>query len=269
MIMLRFKRKRKIRDFFNLNKSINSIANKNIIYCDEKNRLSDVIELMFLSGYRRIPIVSKNNLLKGLATSVDILDIFLKKRISLYTPISKVMKRDIYVLENKHNLKRVVELFKTYRRGGYPVIKEKKVISIVTDFDFLKNIDKPTGISIEEMMVYKPIFAKENYNIRDVANMMVKGGFRRLPIVRDGILVGIVTPYDVLKYLKNKRFRGFKKDETKIKEIMSKNPLFVEPEQDVFDVVKIMKENRIGGVPVTEEHELVGIITERDILEAI
>ena len=47
----------------------------------------------------------------------------------------------------------------------------------------------------------KPFFVREDYPIFDVAKIMVRGPYRRLPVVKDGILTGIVTPYDILKYL--------------------------------------------------------------------
>jgi CBS domain-containing protein len=268
--MLNFRRKRRIKGFFDMKKSVASIARKSVVYCPKDTKISDVLDVMFSSGFRRIPIVSRNRELAGLATAVDFLNyLYGRGRTPLNVPVGRVMEKKVYALDRKHNIGRAVELFKTYRRGGYPVLNGKKLEGMVTDFDFLKQIYRPVTAAVSELMVHKPIVTRESHSVREAAHMIVKGGFRRLPVVRDGILVGVVTPYDILVHLKDMRFRGYKKDRAKVKEIMRENPFHIEPESNVFDAIKLMKDRMIGGLPVTEDHEVVGIITERDILEAI
>lgn len=268
--MLNLRRKRRIKGFFKMGRPVATIAGKSVVYCPKGTKVSDVLDLMFSSGFRRIPIVSRRKELIGLATTVDFLKYFYSKgRVSLNTPVEKVMEKKVYVLDRKHNIGNAVKLFKTYRRGGYPVLNEGKLDSFITDFDFLKQIYRPAFADVSDLMVHKPIVTKENHLVKDAAHMMVKGGFRRLPVVRDGILVGIITPYDILAHLKDRRFRGYKKDRAKVKQVMRENPFHIEPESNAFEAIKLMKDKMIGGLPVTEDHEVIGIITERDVMEAI
>jgi len=51
------------------------------------------------------------------------------------------------------------------------------------------------------------------------------------------------------------------------KEIMTKNPIAVSPEDKIEEVTKILLENKISGVPVVDEnHHVVGIVSEKDLM---
>jgi len=54
-----------------------------------------------------------------------------------------------------------------------------------------------------------------------------------------------------------------------VKEYMTKNPVFLTPNEDVKDAFDLLLENRIRQAPVLEEGELVGIVTDRDLRMAI
>ena len=56
---------------------------------------------------------------------------------------------------------------------------------------------------------------------------------------------------------------------TRLDKIEGKNIVTVEPLTRLGDLCEILRDNRIGGVPVVKNNELKGIITEKDILKAI
>ncbi len=90
---------------------------------------------------------------------------------------------------------------------------------------------------------------------------MWKGGFRRVPVVQDDQLVGIITDRDLRENLG-------RLDRTTIGESMTENPLTVTPETTLEDAAQTMLKNKIGGLPVIKEGKVVGIITASDILRA-
>ena len=55
-------------------------------------------------------------------------------------------------------------------------------------------------------------------------------------------------------------------DIMKVKEMMSKTVMSVDPDTSVIDIAKIMKDNNIGSVPVVKGNKVIGIITDRDIV---
>jgi acetoin utilization protein AcuB len=90
---------------------------------------------------------------------------------------------------------------------------------------------------------------------------MQKGGFRRLPVVSDGQLVGIVTDRDMREHA------GYL-DRTEVKAVMSKKLFTVSPVTTVEVAAQLMLKQKIGGLPVVEKSRLVGMITTSDILQA-
>jgi CBS domain-containing protein len=55
----------------------------------------------------------------------------------------------------------------------------------------------------------------------------------------------------------------------KVRDIMNPNVVFCKPDNTVREAAKILKENNISGVPVIEGDELVGIISEGDLLKLL
>ncbi|MFH8086988.1 MAG: CBS domain-containing protein [Candidatus Aenigmatarchaeota archaeon] len=55
----------------------------------------------------------------------------------------------------------------------------------------------------------------------------------------------------------------------KVKDVMSKNVITVSPEQSIMEVIKILAESKVSGLPVVKEGKIVGIITEADILDLV
>lgn len=55
----------------------------------------------------------------------------------------------------------------------------------------------------------------------------------------------------------------------KVKDVMNPNVVFCKPDDTVREVAKILKENNISGVPVIEDEELVGVVSEGDLLKLL
>jgi CBS domain-containing protein len=55
----------------------------------------------------------------------------------------------------------------------------------------------------------------------------------------------------------------------KVKDVMNPNVVFCKPDDTVREIAKILKENDISGVPVLEGEELVGIVSEGDLLKLL
>jgi CBS domain-containing protein len=113
-------------------------------------------------------------------------------------------------------------------------------------------------------------------SVADAYNMMMTYSIRRLPVVDQGKLVGIVTLGDLrearpspatslsiyeLNYLLAK---------LTIEQVMTHNPYTVTPDTPVKDVAVLMLEHKVGGLPVVNEEGCpVGIITESDIFRML
>jgi acetoin utilization protein AcuB len=88
---------------------------------------------------------------------------------------------------------------------------------------------------------------------------MTAGRFRRLPVVQDGALVGILTDRDIRRHV------GME-ERTQVVAAMTEHPLTVTPFITVEETVRLMLKHQISGLPVVEDEQLVGIITTSDVL---
>lgn len=272
-------KKLEMRRFIDIKKPAIDIASTSLVTCGDLDKLRKVISL-FLERYRKIPVVKKaTGHFRGMITMTDILsllgagekyDIFLRHRFDLNMRIDDIMTTAIHIFDRKNTIEKALEVFKHEERGTYPITYKKELIGIISDWDFAKQIGEETGIVVQEIMTRKPMAIKQNYTVFDVAKMMCRGGSRRLPVVEKNIVVGIVTPRDIVQHLdKNMKLAELRREKTRIGDIMNKNVLTTTPDVDIYEAVKIMKTNRVGGLPVVEDENLIGIITERDIVNSL
>jgi acetoin utilization protein AcuB len=114
---------------------------------------------------------------------------------------------------------------------------------------------------IGKLMTYGAITVSSHDTLRRAATLMEDGGFRRVPVVDNDKLVGIISDRDV-------RAHAGYLDSTRVTAAMTGDPKTVTPKMSVEDAARLMIEHKIGGLPVVEEGKLVGIITTTDVLKA-
>ncbi len=129
---------------------------------------------------------------------------------------------------------------------------------------------------VKEWMSEDPIVLDENASIMKAVQIMKEHGIRRIPVVRQNKLVGIVTDRDIREATPSKATAldvhelYYLLSEIKVKDIMTPNPITIHPEQTVEYAAVIMLENRISGLPVIDdEGHVVGIITQTDIFKVL
>ncbi|MEK6766760.1 MAG: CBS domain-containing protein [Planctomycetota bacterium] len=117
----------------------------------------------------------------------------------------------------------------------------------------------------KEMMNKIVTAASRKTNGRDLAAKLLSGMYSGLPVVDEGRVVGVVTEFDLLKAVKEG------KDLQKIiaEDIMSKEPICVEENTHVDEIIKIMTEQNIIRVPVVRNGTLIGVISRCDILNSL
>jgi len=97
---------------------------------------------------------------------------------------------------------------------------------------------------------------------------------RHIPIVENGKLVGILTDRD-LKRVMPSPLTGADEEQfeyvaetTHVKQIMTRSPMTISPDAPLKDAVRLLCEKKFGALPVVQGEQLVGIITETDMLRA-
>jgi acetoin utilization protein AcuB len=98
-------------------------------------------------------------------------------------------------------------------------------------------------------------------SVAEALKLMQDHGVRHLPVVEDGLLVGLVTDID----LRTAYFASLL-EEIKVRDVMTHDPIVVQAGDTVFQAARVIHQNKLTGMPVVENSRLVGIITLADIL---
>jgi len=114
---------------------------------------------------------------------------------------------------------------------------------------------------VRQRMTRNPVTVAPKAMLSTAREKMTAGKFRRVPVVQDGVLVGILTDRDLRQYV------GVE-ERTRIEAAMTETPLTVAPTLTVEEATQLMLKHQISGLPVLESGQLVGIITTSDILKA-
>jgi acetoin utilization protein AcuB len=111
-------------------------------------------------------------------------------------------------------------------------------------------------------MTHNPVVASLEDKLSTVEAKMREGDFRAVPVVKDDAVVGIITDRDL------RRLTGML-DTTRVKEAMSENIITITANTPVNEAARLLRQRKIGGLPVVEDGKLVGMITVTDVLEAL
>ena len=133
--------------------------------------------------------------------------------VSMSLKLEDVMVKDLIGIEVKVSVKKAVELMNEYEIGCLIVMKRGKLAGIVTERDMVKRIllesKDPEKIKVNEIMSKPVIVGKPQMSIEDAVKLMFNRNIKKLPVVDDNHLVGLVTLTDlvrseqIIKMLKN------------------------------------------------------------------
>jgi CBS domain-containing protein len=128
---------------------------------------------------------------------------------------------------------------------------------------------------IADWMSRPPLLARPTTTLADARRMMEHCHVRRLAVVQDGRLVGIVTWGDLraaqpsaATTLSVYEWRALLSQAT-IAECMTRDPITIAPDATALEAAQQMLEHKIGGLPVLECGRVVGMITESDLFRLL
>jgi CBS domain-containing protein len=128
---------------------------------------------------------------------------------------------------------------------------------------------------VREIMMGSPVTLKPGDTL-DLANDVISlGRIRHIPVVDDGRLVGLLSERDLIGAAATTIFGLKQKSKSAllksflIKDVMKKKLITVKPDTPIKDAARLMKEKKIGCLPVVNEGALVGLVTTTDILRYV
>lgn len=272
---------------------IMAIASRDVVTIPPTTTIISAIRTMSDHGFRRVPVTDAGtNRLEGLVTSVDTID-FLgggSKNLlvenhykgnllaAVNASVKEIMQHDVTSISENADIGEAIRLMLDKNTGGLPVVNDDgHVIAICTEKDFLRFAEGViTTKRVAHYMSRKVKHAASGTSIGDVAKMMIDNGFRRVPIMKKGNIRGMVTASDIMHFMGSgdafhRLMTGNVHEalDEPVDSLISRELVSINIDADMGNAARIMLENNIGSLPVMDNGELAGIITERDFLKAM
>ncbi|MCE8424743.1 MAG: CBS domain-containing protein [Candidatus Methanoperedens sp.] len=174
--------------------------------------------------------------------------------------IDDVMVRDVAYAELPGSRDEVLEILKTKHISGIPVVRNGEIVGIVTRTDLLKN---PEEEQIAILMTRNPVTITPEKSIVEAAHVILEHNIRRLPVVEDHSIVGVITIADIIGAIAKCNIT------TPISEYLGANVVSVWSETPISVVGAIMELADVKAVPILDSNlGLVGVASDKDLISA-
>ncbi len=135
-----------------------------------------------------------------------------------------------------------------------------KLAQAVDNLDWRATFQRLGQFMTEELFTVRPD------DLLDLAaSIMDWKHVRHVPVEDDeGCIVGLISHRAILRDVAQGRKNA--DDPTAVKDVMKVNPITAEPEMKTVDAIRLMRENKLGCLPIVEKGKLVGIVTDHDLI---
>ncbi|MFZ2410196.1 MAG: CBS domain-containing protein [Candidatus Methanoperedens sp.] len=174
--------------------------------------------------------------------------------------VEELMVRDVAHAELPGSRDEVLEILKTKHISGVPIVKNGELLGIVTRTDLLKN---PEEEQIAILMTRNPITITPEKSIVEAARIILENNIRRLPVVEDHSLMGLITIADIVGAIAKLNIN------TPISDYLGNNVVSVWSETPLSVVGAIMELADVKAVPILDSNlTLVGVASDKHLIGA-
>jgi CBS domain-containing protein len=271
---------------------IMAIATRDVISVPPTTTIMGSVEMMTECGFRRLPVTDAGTKkLRGIITSGDVINFMgggdkyrlvqVKHGGNLIAAVNEsvraIMTQQIETLPDSARIADAVNIIVTKKIGGLPVVDERGILNgIVTERDVMRVLaGEKSTLVVEDVMTSSLRVTRPDCPIAEVTRDMTQHRFRRLPVVSDDVLYGIITATDIMRYLGSREvFSRLSTGDVSevmglpIRTLIAGNLFTTTPEKSINDAARDMLEQNIGALPVIEGTSLIGLVSEFDLVRA-
>ena len=129
-------------------------------------------------------------------------------------------------------------------------------------------------MAVKDFMTRKVVYISPDTTIAHAADLMREQGLHRLPVIENDKLVGLVTEGTIAEASPSKATSlsifemNYLLNNTKVKDVMLRDVITVSKFASLEDATYLMYKNKVGILPVVDNEQVSGVITDRDIFRA-
>jgi CBS domain-containing protein len=174
--------------------------------------------------------------------------------------VRDLMVRDVASVSIPGNRDDVLRTLQERRVSGVPVVKKGEVVGMITRSDHLRNREEDQTALL---MSRNPVVASPQSTVAEASRLLLQHRFRRLPVVEDGKLVGIITVADIVALAAEQEVKA------SIEPYLEKEIVVLWSDMPLPVAGAIMEYAAVEAGPVIDTSlRLVGMISDRDLIKA-
>jgi CBS domain-containing protein len=189
---------------------------------DEEDDLADICKCLINNNFRRVPVLHKGKL-GAIITRADLIRANIDKfrpgaapcgsMTGSGDPVAKdVMKSGLLTVSPSTLVYEAMEILATKNVTGLPVVDDyMNLLGIVSEKDILKLLYDPNAKPglVKDYMTTDVVGFDRNTSLFEICHCLVNNNFRRVPILDNGKLVGIISRTDIMTYIMKNHSRFF------------------------------------------------------------
>jgi CBS domain-containing protein len=273
--------------------NILALGSRDVISVPPTTTILGAIGTMTAHGFRRLPVSDPGTKkIKGIVTAGDVIDFMgggsrynlvqVKHKGNLIAAINEsireIMTQNLTTVDVYDSITDVVTTIIETGIGGLPIVDEDDVLQgIITERDVLRILThERSDLHVENIMSTSLHVTSPESPLGAATKEMVTHQIRRLPVVSDDVLIGMITASDVMKFIGgggafNNLLTGDVADimNLPVRELIDGTMHTTIPEEGINRVAQEMLDKNVGALPVIENSRIIGLVTEYDCVKAL
>ncbi len=195
------------------------------------------------------------------------------------TKAKHVMQYGVATIDKKTSVYQAIALMVKKNVTGLPVVDESGLVGLISEKDVLKLLYDTEFVEgcVGDYMTAKIFTFDEEDALIDVCRCLMQNNFRRVPVMHQGRLAGIISRADLIKANKDKFRPDSRQDDqgafpamVVAKEVMKSGLLTVRTSTPIYEAMEILATRNVTGLPVVDDYmNLLGVVSEKDILKLL
>jgi CBS domain-containing protein len=274
------------------NGEIMAVATRDVVSVPPTTTIMGAVETMTECGFRRLPVTDAGTgKLRGIITSGDVINFMgggnkyrlvqVKHGGNLVAAVNEsvraIMTRQLETLPDSSRIKDAVAIIVNKKVGGLPIVNNDGILAgIITERDVMRVLAAENStLAVEDVMTSSLRVTQPDCPIAEVTRDMTQHRFRRLPVVSDEVLYGIITATDIMRYLGSREvFSRLSTGDVAevmglpVRTLIARDLFTTTPQESINEAARQMLEKNIGALPVINDTRLIGLVTEFDLVRA-
>ena len=188
-----------------------------------------------------------------------------------------VMQCGVVTVDRKESVYKAIGILAEKRISGLPVVDGGRLVGMLSEKDVLRALCQAESLlgRVEEYMTADVVSFDLEAPLSDVGQTLINTGFRRVAVLQEGRLAGIITRADLIRHTKYRLLSLAERTDGNtygplVKDVMQHGLLTVKSKTSLYEAAEVLATRGVTGLPVVDDAmALVGIITEKDLLKVL